>query len=385
MFPEGQRIVFTGRLASMSRSAAVEKVTALGGLVRSVVNRQTDAVIIGADGWPLRCSGRLTRNLERADALARYGDRPTILTEAEFLRRISGGQKVTEVRRSHTIEQLSRLMGVSGLRLRRWVEIGLIRPVDPAAIVPLFDFGEVIAAKRLAKLIQRGVRPTTLVRSLQRLQHWLPHDAAVANHLVHLQHELLVRDECGRLIDASGQRHFDFDDAQRPATCTAPAIAESASRFDPDQLYEIAYQYELAGNHRKAVTAYRDWLTAFGEDPNVLFNLGNVYRSDGQLERACRTYRRCLALDRQHAGAWNNLGICLADQRSLSEAIEALRMAAELQPDDAGTCYNLADLLEEAGAGGEARLLWLRIARNPAGDAELVNYARQQLAGCETR
>lgn len=326
----------------MSRVRAVAQVVQLGGLVRHVVNSRTDVVVLGADGWPMRSSGKLTRNLERAEELDRCGQCVVMLGEADFLRRLSRDDQATSIRHSHTLEQLSRLVGISGLRLRRWVEQGLIRPVDQQADIAQFDYAEVTAAAMLAKLIARGVRPARLVRSLQSLQRWLPEDASVADHLVRLQRELLVRDDSGHLINPNGQLYFDFDESS-----ITSIESQSASPFvDPDELYDRAYHYDCEGSFDQAIAHYQQWLEHFGDDADVLFNLGNAYSSSGSHVQAATAYRRCLQVDQRHADAWNNLGLSLAQLNEPAAAVKAFRQAILVEPANRQARDNLADMLQ---------------------------------------
>lgn len=321
---------------------AVSQVVQLGGLVRHVVNSRTDVVVLGADGWPMRSSGRLTRNLERTEQLDQCGQRVVILGEAEFLRRLRRDDQATSIRHSHTLEQLSRLVGISGLRLRRWVQQGLIRPVEQQAAIAQFDYAEVTAAAMLAKLIARGVRPARLVRSLQSLQRWLPEDASVSDHLVRLQRELLVRDNSGQLINPSGQLYFDFDESSITSITT-----QSSSPFvDPDELYDLAYRYDSEGKFDQAIAHYQQWLVHFGDDADVLFNLGNALCSSGAHVQAATAYRRCLQADQRHTDAWNNLGLCLSQLNEPAAAVKAFRQAIVVEPTNRQARDNLADMLE---------------------------------------
>ena len=61
----GERIVFTGKLASMTRGQALQIVRSLGGTVESNPSKDTTLVVFGQDGWPLQRDGRLTRKLGR--------------------------------------------------------------------------------------------------------------------------------------------------------------------------------------------------------------------------------------------------------------------------------------------------------------------------------
>ena len=383
-FPAAKRIVFTGRLASMSRSAAVEQVVRGGGSVLPRVSRNTDLIVIGADGWPLQSSGRLTRNLERAEMLEKAGVLVEIVGEAEFMQRLRGYREVETVRSTYTLEQLSRLLGVSGLRLRNWIQQGLIRPSSHEGALVRFDYSDVAAAMSVAKLVRRGISPATMVRSLSKLSRWLPQDSRVAAQVIRLQNQLLVRDRNNQLIESNGQYWFVFDDAEAdrgPLSGNAPR--ECFSAIDADRLFDTAYQQEIGGRAAEAIAQYNEWLARFGEDGAVLFNLANVYLHTQQLVQASDCYRRCLRQDPRRSAAWNNLGLCLARREDLSGAIKALRKALELDAGYTDARYNLADILDEAGCAVEARLAWLVVVRHqPA--PELLRYAHARIAALTT-
>lgn len=373
-FPTGMRIVFTGRLASMSRVSAMQVVTNQGGVVRDRVTQRTGALVIGADGWPLRKSGSLTRNLQRASDLQDSGYNIAIIGEAEFLRRVSVNDEAQPIRREHTLEQISRLLGVSGLRLRHWVDLGLICPTKSDSIAPTFDYQQVAAAKTLAQLIARGVVPRKLADSLRRVQRWLSDEPSLNVSIVALEKELLVRDGA-ELIAASGQLHFSFDDE---AYSSRLHVQKPLSdHVDADMLFDRAYFNEQQGNTDAAFHDYSEWLKRYGDDHEVLFNLANLHFSRGDIEQAIRHYRRCIEEHPAYSRAWNNLGLCLYQSGDVSAAIPALRRSADLDPDNIDTLFNLADVLDEAGDSAEAKVLWLRIAMGP-GVCEVSQYAREQ-------
>ena len=329
----------------MSRPDAIAKVLALGGKVHRRVNPRTDALVIGSDGWPMRASGRLTRNLELAEELVEGGQRLAILGEHEFLRLLNGEEHVSVVHRTYSLPQLSRLAGVSGLRLRRWAQRGLIRPVADGSPAAQFEYSQVKTTKTLVRLLARGVRPTRLLHSLQRLQRWLPADATLADHLVSLQRQLLVRDGSGRLLDAGGQLYFDFEPASGQVS-----LEVVPAELDADSLYDRAYELESRGAYQPAIDHYQQWLELYGDDADVWFNLANTLWATGALAEAVTAYQRCLEVDQRHQAGWNNLGLCLEQLGDAAGAVRALQKAVQLAPANADSCLNLTELLNDASA-----------------------------------
>lgn len=371
-------IVFTGRLASMDRGQATRLVTDRGGHVRHRVSRRTDALVIGSDGWPLRGNGQLTNNLRRAEQLRRHGHSIHVLPEDLFLQRLQITDDQPAIHRRYTLEQLSRMAGISGLRLRRWIAAGLLRPVSERQGVALFDFAEVAATRTFCKALQRGCCRRLLLHSLQRLQRWLPQDARAAEHLRMLRGTLVVRTDDGCLIDGDGQLRFAFENGD----ATAPPLLAWRQRpalADPDAALDAAWQCQQQGDQDAAIEAYEQWLECFGSEPQVLFNLANLLTEKGQPAAAIVHYRQALKLATGDSCCWNNLGLALAACGQTSDAIDALRRAIRLNPDYADPYYNLADLLDEAGQPWQARLLWRHYLRLQA-DGPWSDYARRKLA-----
>ena len=309
----------------------------------------------------------------------------SIVGEADFLRAGSvAGDADFSIRREHTLEQLSRLLGISGLRLRRWVAIGLIKPVDSTAITPTFDYHQVAGARTLSRLVARGVSPSKLASNLRRLQKWFPDACQLGVSIVAIEKRLLARDG-DELIDPHGQLHFEFDSqthvTQRTETSTSTVPARSIC---PDQLFDLALQNELERDLDEAIAGYTHWLNTFGDDHQVLFNLANVYAQKGLIEEAIECYQRSVEIMPNYASAWNNLGLCLHQAGARCDAIVALRQAVDLAPVNIDALFNLADMLDEAGSVPEARLLWLRIVKHAdQNDEELNQYARERLSASD--
>ncbi len=381
-FPTGLRIAITGRLASLSRAAAMEVLARRGGFFQERVTHHTDLLVIGADGWPLRRSGTITRNLRRASELQQAGCKLSIVSEAEFLSRLNDSQEADSIRRVHTVEQLSQILGISGLRIRRWIDIGLIEPTDPSSLTQTFDYQQVATARTLIRLINQGVAPRKLVTSLRRLQKWFADDHQLGMTISALEGQLLARRGI-EWLDWRGQLYFSFEDTGENGTRIrfekrSSAGSLTATGDEAAVLFDTAYRLEVEGSFEQAATVYSEWLKRFGEDGAVLFNLANVHFHLAMTELAINHYRHSVASDPACASAWNNLGLCLHELGDNSEAIEALRIAAQLEPENTETLYSLADILDVVGSDPEARLLWMRIVRL-GDDSDIVGYACERL------
>ncbi len=264
---------------------------------------------------------------------------------------------MSEDARLYTVQQLSRILGVSVARLRRWVRAGLIRPARTDKRLDYFDYSQVHEAKALVQMIERGATPRQIRRSLDELGQWLP-DAEHALSRLQAGDDggLVVRLAGGKVAEPSGQLRFDFppDEPARPT----PTLLRSAESW-----FEQAAAAEDAGQLDDAVDAYHRSLLAGGaRDPDraaeTCFNLGNVlYRLERRHE-AVQRYFQTVEFDPDYIEAWNNLGNALAETGRHDEAVRAFERALARSPDYADAHYNLADTLEQLGRRDDAREHW---------------------------
>lgn len=373
---DGRRIAVTGRLAALSRADAVRLIGESGGRYCRGVSRATSLLVVGLDGWPLRKDGRLTHNLRRARVLQNRGVPIEILPEDRWLRLLGLDDLQSSIGRLYPLDQVSRVAGVPGERVRSWIRAGLVRPVETVRSVACFDFRQIAAVKRLEELTQSGVTAARLRRSLKQLEAWLPE---AAGWLARLDSwgaagRFVIRSPDGRLAELSGQRLFDFGSEEAEPV----SVPYEGVPVDPDEDFERAVELELAGRFAEAAAEYRSWLAQFGPDAEVCFNLGNALFALGETEAAVERFRQAVEIDPGCAAAWSNLGSVLAELGECDEAIAALRKALRLDPGRSEAVYNLADILEDLGRGAEALTWWEAYLRFDEA-SEWAEYARGRL------
>ena len=377
----GQRIAFTGRLASMPRAAAFDIVVRQGGTVSRTVSRCTDLLVVGGEGWPFAKDGRLTAKLRRARTLARTGYGIEVLPEEAFLR-LAGVASASKVLALHPLHRVAELTGVPRSRLEAWIRAGLLLPASESHGVPLFDYDGVAAARSLVSLLGSGTSLRRLVRSLRTLAEWLPGANEQANLLSQLSFEegrLLLRTRDGRPIEATGQLQLPLGDEAADSPIVRLAEHEPA-----DSLFAQAVDREREGDLTSAVELYRRVLLAEGPDPDVAFNLGNALMALGDLEAAAERFRQAAEADPSLADAWHNLGNVLLETGRCAEAVTAYRNAVAVDPKYADAHYGLAGALEECSRFDEARVHWRAyVDLEPAG--ECAEYARRRLIETEAR
>ena len=162
----GECLTFTGTLASMIHREASAVVETYGGRAVHSVSGSVTMLVVGEEGWPLEEDGEASQKLRQATQLIADGADLRIVAESDWLHLIGLDERRDEIQRSYTPAMLSRLLDVPVGIIRRWARTGLIRPVRRVCRLPYFDYREVASAQRLAKLLDEGVRPEVLEKSL---------------------------------------------------------------------------------------------------------------------------------------------------------------------------------------------------------------------------
>ena len=124
------RVVFTGRLASLTTQEARAIVNEAGGVAVDTVSRRTSMIVVGMDGWPLLPDGTISRKLQRAETLNRRGSAIEILSEAAFLELAGLTERAPRLAKSYPASHVCELLGLEPAVLQRWELFGLIRAQD---------------------------------------------------------------------------------------------------------------------------------------------------------------------------------------------------------------------------------------------------------------
>ena len=324
----GKRVAFTGQLASMTRPEAADLVRAHGGTFITSVTRRTSFLVIGQEGWPLRKDGGLTEKLETAKHLQVAGCDITILTEEELLERLGMDGATSGIHKRFNFVQLGRLLKVRRDRLRAWMRLGLLNPVENKQGVCYFDFQQVTGVRTLWGLAQAGVKLDTIRRSLEQLNRWISSSDAPLAHLQILEREgqVLMRLNDGQLVEPSGQLRFDFENQGDPVTQVSPLVSSAA------EWWHRGCALEEAGQLGDAAKAYREALYLGGPAANVCFNLANVLFGLGQLGQSAERYREAVELDHNCMEAWNNLGNVLLELGHADDALESFQRPWKSNP-----------------------------------------------------
>lgn len=363
----GERVAFTGILASMTHRQAAELVEKHGGMAVQHVSQQTTLLVIGEEGWPLEADGLPSVKLVHAQSLQQKGLPLRILSESEWLTALG-----LETRRPHqlyTPATLSQLLGLSVHEIRRWERMGLIQPARRVLRLPYFDYAEVVAARRLAELVATGASAEAIAESLNRLRNIVP---GIDRPLSQLQlltqgSHVLYRDPAGLVEPSTRQRVFQFEELSPPAateladpaeTVPFPATASDSKAQTPEHWFQEGCRLAEEGHLPAAVEAYRLALIARPHDADYHFHLADTLYRQGNLRGAIERYFVAVENDHRFLEAWTQLGCVLTETDDLDAARDAFRVAIDLHPDFPDAHFHLAQLLERLGDKLNAEQHW---------------------------
>ena len=208
----GEKVSFTGTLASMTHQQAHQLVEQHGGSATHHVSRQTTMLVIGEEGWPLEPDGHPSIKLQQITQWQEEGATVRVVSESDWLRLLGLDGRCRDVHSLYTPAMLCQSLNVPIGTIRRWERLGLIRPVRKVYRLPYFDYAEAAGVRRLSELLTAGIPLSQLESSLMKLQTMLPTlDRPLAQlNLLAQDSRLVVRDAHGLVEPTTGQRCFDF-------------------------------------------------------------------------------------------------------------------------------------------------------------------------------
>lgn len=426
----GECVAFTGKLASMAHREAAALVETNGGRAVHSVSGVVTILVVGEEGWPLEEDGEASQKLQQATQLIADGAELRVIAESDWLHLIGLNERRDEIKRSYTPAMLSRLLDVPVGIIRRWARIGLIRPVRRVCRLPYFEYREVASAQRLARLLDEGVSPEVLERSLSELSNTLcGTDRSLAQLNLLVQDEKVVlRDAHGVLLPRTGQRLLDFEtepklklhasdhteppdeqscdeDADHEHPVSIP-IAEARLRLEErgmndwsaDEWFNEGCRLSEEGSFDSAINSFRNCLSLlateqvllrdqsaipeqfdiFPDPADVQFHLADALYRSGKTEAAIERYHCAIEFAPDFIEAWTQLGCLHTERGNWIPAEESLMTAISIHDSNPDALLHYAQLLEQTNRNAEALSYWEKyLAHDSRGP--WADHARQRL------
>jgi tetratricopeptide (TPR) repeat protein len=383
---QGEKVTFTGVLASMTHQQACDLVVENGGSSAVHVSRQVTMLVVGEEGWPLDEEGKASVKLEQAVELINSGVPLQILKESEWLRLLGLEHRERDVHRLFTPAMLQQKLSIPVGVVRRWERLGLIVPVQRVFRLPYFDFQEVAAVRRLQEMLNSGIPRDRIEQSLAELRQLLPSvDRPLAQLEILARYSRVVfRDEKGLVEARTGQRVLDFDSkpaaaatdsssgrseevaeselAEIPSTIPMPnfgVIAETTpSNWNAEEWFDHGCCLLADDEVTESIEAFRMALMLCPDDAEIHFYLASALYRNGNAGGAMERYHVAVELDHEYIEAWTQLGCLRFEAGDSRAAIEAFDIALTCHADYSDAVYHKATVLSELGRSDEAVVLW---------------------------
>lgn len=375
-----ERVTLTGRFASMRHVELAALIEAAGGTYVTTLSQRTTILVVGMDGWPLAPDGRVPSKLQRAEDMARLGAPLEILSEAAFLERIGLGSQTSELRKSYPADTVAAIVGVSIEQVRRWEHLGLVHSDHGR-----YDFQDIVSLRTLTELMQRGVDPRVIRRSIRQLARVLPHaDRPLAQLTLVVDDDGHVLADLGdALMSPDGQFVIPFREGT-PHEQEYLDFVAATDAYRAREWFSRGQRAEDLEDYVTAIDAYERAVALLNPYPEAWFNLGNMFRIVGNLEAARDAFQAATRQDPGMAAAWYNLGGIQAELGDTGVAITALTECVGIAPEYADAHFNLAACLEAVGDIEGACVHWrLYVSLDPG--SEWAAIARQHLRSHELR
>ncbi|MCP4172663.1 MAG: GlcNAc transferase [Fuerstiella sp.] len=408
----------------MIHREAAELVELNGGRAVQSMSGSVSMLVVGEEGWPLEEDGAASQKLTHATQLMADGAEIRIVAESDWLHLINLIERREEIHRSYTPAMLQTLLGVPGNVIRRWARIQLIRPVSIVGRCPYFDYREVASAQRLARLLDEGVTPECLEKSLSELSRTLAGtDRSLAQlNLLVQDKNVLMRDAHGVLIPGSGQRLLDFDtaadlslhcsdDPAEPAAAdqereetpnltpedeqlTTISFIEarlqlddrSMSEWTADEWFNEGCRLSEEAAFDSAVNAFRNCLSllasehallresqtsfsgqagpVFPDPADVNFHMADALYRAGKTEAAIERYHCATEFAPDFIEAWTQLGCLQTERQQWQLAEEALITAISIHDGNPDALLHYAQLLDQVQRSADAVVYWEKYLRH---------------------
>ncbi len=393
---QGERVAFTGTLASMTHRQAHEFVRQHSGTPAAHVSRQLTMLIVGEEGWPLDPDGQPSQKLSQVEQLLDDGLQIQIVNESDWLQLLGLDEQMREVHRNYTPAMLSKLLDVPVSRIRAWERAGLIRPVRKVHRLPYFDFQEVTSARRLSELLDAGVARSEIESSLRKLETVVGDVERPLAQLSLLERDthVVYRDDRGLLHAATGQRMFEFEsEAAEPPENQADDLSDVFADVEaedanivpfPDHIafpesgvgedgvghdashetttapewFDRGCQLMAEGRADGAVHAFRMSLMDFPGDPEASFQLAEALYMQGNAAGALERFYSAVEHERYYVEAWTQIGCLHAELGEFDTALGTFDVALDLHPDFPDAHWHKANVLHQLGRLDDAVDHW---------------------------
>ena len=287
---------------------------------------------------------------------------------------------------SFSVREVSRMTGLSAVRLKKIREEGIVRGAETDAV--RYTFSDLIALRVVAGLLAGNIRTDRIKRAVRALAETLP-DVQFPLQELHVSSDgkqIVVRSDKVPFEPVSGQLLLDFsvDGLQADiARLCRPVSARDRQRMAQERYLEATELDENPATWARAEALYEEALSLSPNFAIALTNLGNLYFRQARAEEAKQLYLRALEVEPHQAEAHYNLGYLAMDRGDLQVAVRHFETSLRADERFADAHFNLGLVHEALGDMQRARRHWERYVelepRGPWAELARANARRARL------
>ena len=355
----GKRVAVDGKLGGMSRREFGRLLESKGGVLVDLSDARLAMVIVGAETQSRFLSTHAVETV----------------TETGLWESLGFVEPESVTGRLYTPAMLAELLSVPVATVRRWHRRGLIQPAHQFKKLPYFDFQEVASARRIARLIDSGQSPAAIESRLSKLaSDGHGHRPLSQLSIIVSGKDVLLRQGDG-LIEPGGQQLLAFESAvlpgddgldqddsedQPPATVGFPLLQAGSddAEVSPEDLLELAIDFEDDGDSAAAIGCYRTILLADGPKADIVFRVAELLYQTGDLNAARERYYQAIELEPSYVEARASLGCVLMELGESELAISSFKGALDQHRNYPDVHFHLAKIFTEAGRTYETIGYW---------------------------
>ena len=282
-----------------------------------------------------------------------------------------------------TSSEVSKLLNVSGARLRSLDRASIVSPSGSRSGRRAYTFQDLIALRATRELLAHRVKIRDVAKAIGALRKSLPRVTRPLQELriVSDGRSVVVKASDGAFEPVSGQMVLDFqvtalrDDIVR---VLRPEATKSRARTAYDLYAHASTLDESPSTFDEAEALYAKAITL---DPSLAIaytNLGNIKFRRGDEAGAEKLYRRAIEIDTEQPEAHYNLGYVMLERGEPRDAVAHFERALGSDPRFSDAHFNIAMAFEQVGERARARPHWKRyLELEPTGT--WADIARQHL------
>ena len=261
---------------------------------------------------------------------------------------------VREAGGAYTRKEVCRLLKVENRQLRSWEKQQLIPELTE------YNFFDLLALKRLAKLRHENAHPRRVRQALHSLRDYLRESPHLGEDVQVYKDGKNVRIQIGKhkLEPGSGQMLFDFAEEEinkllelPPSHRNSKTTAEQLrKKLEADRWFEMGLDLEQRGApFEEIIEAYRKAAEFDPRSAGARVNLGTVFFNGHAWADAETQYKLALEIDPDYPLPHFNLGNLYDERGDPENALHHYREAIRLHPNYADAHYNIALLYQGMG------------------------------------